>query len=96
MLLCSGKFETGRSLHAGHVEISAGREPRYIGETFTPKPKGPFAALDLASRRSIAIPKSAQLLLTGCSNGLVRIEQNRTGLQRAWRSMGKMEGDEPT
>jgi hypothetical protein len=28
------------------------------------KPKGLFAALDLANRRSIAIPKSAQLLLT--------------------------------
>jgi hypothetical protein len=29
-----------------------------------------FAALDLANRCSITIPKSAQLLLTACSNFL--------------------------
>ena len=34
-----------------------------------------FVALDLASRRATAIPKSAQLLLTARSNGRVSIEQ---------------------
>jgi hypothetical protein len=39
-----------------------------------------FAAFDLANRRSIAIPKSAQLLLTERSNERAKIEQRRTGL----------------
>jgi hypothetical protein len=33
-----------------------------------------FAELDLANRRAIASPKSAQLLLTACSSGLGRLE----------------------
>ena len=38
-----------------------------------------FAAFDLANHRSIAIPKSAQLLLTERSNTRAKIEQRRTG-----------------
>jgi hypothetical protein len=39
-----------------------------------------FAAVDLANHRSIAIPKSAQILLTERSNERAKIEQRRTGL----------------
>jgi hypothetical protein len=39
-----------------------------------------FAAFDLANHRSIAIPKSAQLLLIERSNERAKIEQRRLGL----------------
>ena len=76
MRLRSYKSGTGRSLQAGYDATSASGERRYFGEVFTPMGESLFAALDLANRRSIAIPKSAQLLLTACSNWEA-IAQNR-------------------
>ena len=77
MRLRSYKSGTGRSLQAGYDATSASGERRYFGEVFTPMGESLFAALDLANRRSIAIPKSALLLLTACSNWEITIAQNR-------------------
>jgi len=75
MRLRSYKSGTGRSLQAGYDATSASGERRYFGEVFTPMGESLFAALDLANRRSIAIPKSAQLLLTACSNWEITVAQ---------------------